>query len=448
MSNSDHIDESEGNAQVGLDDHSEELSERSEADAQVRFYRAMADTEADFDRLLAKLARAVADVIFDFCVVYLVDDSGDGLRCPAAFHPHCATLKSLHEAFIEPDTGAADALVKRVISRQDSYFRPRWRPSLLKPYTGESASMQSLDLAIHSLMVVPMVTTDGDCLGALLVGRHTTALSFDEEDLALTEWIASHGAMKLETASLYRDLRQTNRELDAAVEARDTFISIASHQLRTPLSTLKLHSQLLRRTARRDPDDLTPGKVLPKLDSIDHQVDYLDRLVDQLLNVSRIIDGGLDVDWSRCNLEPVVTEVIERFQHEAREAGSTINIRCDDNLVGTWDRERLDHVLTNLLSNAIKYGDGNPIAVVARRRPSAIELQVRDRGDGIAPEARQKIFERFERAVDDDRQGLGLGLWIVREYVESLDGSIDVRSEVGEGSVFTVRLPVDPPSAP
>lgn len=451
MSQSNDIEEPPEAPEEGLDDHSEELSERSEADARIRFYRAMADTEVDYDRLMTKLARAVAEVIFDFCVVYLVEEDGGDteLESPSAYHPHPEILESLHQAFTAAGGGVSDGLVERVVSREESYFRPRWRPSLLQPYAEDDAPPSVPDIGIHSLMVVPMINTDGECLGALLVGRHTTTMSYDEADLALTEWIASHAAMKLETARLYRDLRQTNRQLDAAVQARDDFISVASHQLRTPLSTLKLHAQMLRRTARTNPDELTPDQVIPKLDSIDHQVEYLNRLVDQLLDVSRIIDGGMDVDWQHCDLARIATTVTRRLAHEAQQAGTDLRLDCADSLHGIWDRERLDHVLMNLISNAIKYGDGNPVDIRATRRDDRAILEVTDRGIGIPPQARDEIFERFERAIDDDRsRGLGLGLWIVREYVESLGGDIEVDSTVGEGSTFTVRLPIEPESAP
>ena len=443
MADSDNIKAPPEGLNCGLDDHSEELSERSEADAQVRFYRAMADTEVDYDRLLDNLAKAVAEVIFDFCIVYLSDDEGQ-IRSPSAYHPHPGILQSLHDAFTDTSPG----LVERVIAGRDSYFRPRWRPSLLQPYISDGETPSIPDIDIHSLMAVPMFTTDGACLGALLVGRHTTTLSYDEADLALTEWIASHAAMKLETARLYRDLRETNRQLDAAVQARDTFISIASHQLRTPLSTLKLQSDALRRTAANKPETLTAEQVLSKVDSIDRQVDYLDRLVDQLLDVTRILDGSVDIHWQRCDLEGVINEVTARFEHAAADAGSDLTVDCPDPLVGLWDRQRLDHILTNLVSNAIKYGEGSGIEIIGRRNHDEALLRVRDGGRGIPPQAQDTIFERFERAVDArNKEGLGLGLWIVREYVNSLDGTIDVESTPGEGSTFTVRLPIEPPSA-
>lgn len=445
MSESEHSEQVFDESEAGLDDRSEELSERTEEDAQIRFYRAMADTEVDYAALLTNLARTVADVIFDFCVVYLTSDEQQDLDGAAAYHPHPKTRKMLQRTVIPPDEGVFDGLVNRVISRGENYLRPRWRPSLLQAYGTDPDGSPKMNLAIHSLIVVPMITTDGDCLGALLVGRHTTTASYDETDLALMEWIASHATMKLETAGLYRDLRQANDRLDAAVQVRDTFISIASHELRTPLSTLKLHAEMLRRAARRDDEPLTTKTLLTKLDSIDDQVDYLDQLLDQLLNVTRIIDGGLQVNYECCDLAKIVRGVARRFSGELEASGSKLVVACDDEMIGMWDRERLDHVATNLLSNAIKYGQGNPIRIRAQSNGHKAVLEVTDRGRGIAPEARDQIFERFERAVDsDDAKGLGLGLWIVSQYVRSLDGAIDVQSTPGEGSTFKVSLPLDP----
>ncbi len=447
MSTSDKTDGAFKDSEVGLDDRSEELSERTEEDAQIRFYRAMADTEADYGRLLANLSRAVAEVIFDFCVVYLIDEQQDKLQAATAYHPHRQTLQSIHRAFAPGGGGICDKLVERVLSRRENYFRPRWRPSLLKAYYDDGEAPQ-LDIAIHSLMVVPMITTDGECLGALLVGRHTTTASYDETDLALTEWIASHASMKLENARLYRDLRRANKQLDAAVQIRNTFISIASHELRTPLSTLKLQAGILRRTTQKNPEKVTQDTLLSKLDSIDQQVDHLDRLLDQLLNVSRIIDGGLTVNYESCHLERIIEEVAERFHGEIEATETPVKLDFDDAVIGVWDRERLDHVAANLLSNAIKYGDGNPVIVRTENHGDEAMLQVVDHGHGIAPEAYELIFERFERGVHTrGKKGLGLGLWIVREYVESLHGTIEVDSTVGEGSTFTVRLPVEPPPA-
>ena len=421
----------------GLDDHSEELADRSDVDAQVRFYRAMAEIDVGSGNLLDRLARAVAEVVFDLCLVYLVDPERPGakdLTCAAAYHPHQDTLQNLHHFFADLPRGG-DGLVRHVIQRQTQYFRPRFSPGLLQPYSKEQ--LPELLVPIHSLIVVPVITADGRCHGALLVGRHATTLSYSERDLALMEWIASHTATRLDNARLYRDLQ-------AAVQERDTFISIAAHELRTPLSTMKLQAQMLRRTAQRNPAAITATKVLEKMDYIDRSVDRVDALIDQLLNVSRIMEGALAPQLAPCDLRPLVDDAITRLRFELDASGSTLENGVQAPVQGHWDEVRLDHILTNLLSNAIKYGRGRPIALSCHQTPEFVALEVRDQGFGIAPEHMDRIFARFERGIQGSRKGLGLGLWIVREYVESMAGTIEVESVLDEGSTFRIRLPRHP----
>lgn len=421
-------------AEVGLDDHSEELADRSEVDAQVGFFRAMAEIDMGSGDLLERLARAVAEAVFDLCLIYLVDPEEPGARdltCAAAYHPDREALENLHCFFADLPRGG-DGLVRHVIQRQSLYFRPRFAPGLLQPYSTDE--LPELKVPIHSLIVVPMITGDGRCLGALLVGRHATTASFSDRDLALMEWIASHATTKLENARLYRDLQ-------AAVQERDTFISIASHELRTPLSTLKLQAQILQRLAQRDPAALTPAKIMEKMASFDRNIDRMDALIDQLLNVSRLMDGTLTTQTAPCDLRLIVDDAATRLSVELQASGSALHNGVQDPVRGTWDENRLDHILTNLISNAIKYGRGNPITIACDQTPETVSLEVRDQGHGILPGHLDRIFARFERGTQGSRQGLGLGLWIVREYVESMGGTIEVESVPDQGSTFRLRLP-------
>src|SRR5690554_1168121 len=440
----DHPAQTLEQADEGLDDRSEELSERTEADAQIRFYRAMANTELDYATVLRRLARATADVVFDLCILYLIDEER-GNYPAAAFHPNPEALAALHRAFTTGGSRAGDGLIDRIIARQEYYFRPRWNPRLLEPHLPQDAEI-SLDIEIHSLIAAPMITTEGSCIGALLMGRHTTTAAYDETDLALIEWIVSHAAMKVETARLYHTLRETNAELDQAIKARDTFIAIAAHELRTPLSTLKLHAQMLRRFATRSPETFTPDMVVDRLGSIDRQVNRLDRLIDQLMNVSRIIDSGMAPDLQPCDLCVVARDVVSRFEQSLEDAGCQLTLHSPPSVHGTWDLDRLDHILTNLVSNAIKYGGGHPIEVHVQLGSEHVRVEVVDRGEGIAPTDRERIFERFERVISSRQtKGMGLGLWIVRSYTESLGGQISVKSALGKGSTFILDLPLHSP---
>jgi signal transduction histidine kinase len=238
-------------------------------------------------------------------------------------------------------------------------------------------------------------------------------------------------------------------DLQKAVRMRDDFLSIAGHELRTPLTALKLQVQGLSRQAERGAFAAQPGQLLQRIDKAANQVDRLERLIGQLLDVSRIASGRLELQREPCDLRALIGEVVERLNDQLASSGTPIAVCVEAEVSGCWDRTRLDQVITNLLANAIKYGGGEAIEVRAGigEDGSRAWLTVRDHGIGIDPQDRERIFERFERAVSGRHYGgLGLGLWISRQIVEAHDGRISVDGADGEGSAFTVELPRNPTS--
>ncbi|MFT3764149.1 MAG: ATP-binding protein [Minicystis sp.] len=233
-------------------------------------------------------------------------------------------------------------------------------------------------------------------------------------------------------------------ELRAAIRLRDDFLSIASHELRTPLTALQLHLQGMRHAwSKRDGGDIE--RFLRKLEKATRQTERLGHLVDDLLDVSRISAGKLSLQREPLDLGEVAREVADRHAAEARAAGCTITLELAPSVTGEWDRLRLEQVLANLITNAIKYGPGQRIEVAVEARGAAARVSVRDHGMGIRPEDAGRIFGRFERAVSSRNYGgLGLGLFISQQIVEAHGGAIDVESEPGEGSVFTVTIPRGP----
>jgi PAS domain S-box-containing protein len=229
-------------------------------------------------------------------------------------------------------------------------------------------------------------------------------------------------------------------ELKQAVEARDEFMSIASHELRTPLSTLMLQLEMFERTLSRAGIDEGTAK---RLESAYRQTQRLDRLVGDLLDVSRISAGRLVLEHEELDLAELVRSCVERLSEHALRSGSPLECHADAGVRARCDRVRMEQVVTNLLSNAVKYGAGKPIVVDVAAESTRASIRVRDSGIGIEPRALPRIFERFERAVSGRKYGgLGIGLYITRQIVEAHGGSIDVSSRVGEGSEFTVRLPL------
>ncbi len=233
------------------------------------------------------------------------------------------------------------------------------------------------------------------------------------------------------------------RAAQEAILARDEFLSIASHELKTPLTALQLQLQMLLRTAQKSGlAKLSPERLLTKLQMADQQTERLAGLINDLLDVARIRTGRIEVRLEEVDLTQIVQDVVARFEEQITQSGCTVKLDTERPVVACWDRARLEQVVINLLSNAIKYGPGKPIAITVRSEESTAELVVSDQGIGIEPEHLERIFVRFERAVSASHYGgLGLGLYIVRQIVEALGGSIRVSSEFGAGSTFTVTLP-------
>lgn len=228
-------------------------------------------------------------------------------------------------------------------------------------------------------------------------------------------------------------------DLQEALRVRDEFLSIASHELRTPLASMQLRVDQLVRIATQ----VEPEKVRARAESVAKGVEKLTRLLDDLLDVSRIQQHRLELHPEPVDLREVVREVADRYRPECERARCTLSIEGEGPpMEGRWDRLRLDQVVSNLLSNAIKYGAGQPISIHLRDDGAQVTMTVRDRGIGIPPDLQARVFERFERAVSSKNYGgLGLGLWITRQIVEAHRGCITLWSEPGSGSEFTVQLP-------
>ncbi|HET9594986.1 MAG TPA: PAS domain-containing sensor histidine kinase [Anaeromyxobacteraceae bacterium] len=247
-----------------------------------------------------------------------------------------------------------------------------------------------------------------------------------------------------EREGLLGQVQQLVAELRQALEARDEFLSVASHELKTPLTALNLHVDgVLRYASHLAPEALAPA-LRDKLAAIERQGRRIASLVNDLLDVSRIRAGRMELALEEVDLSDVAREVVERVRGEAALAGCELDVWAPPGVVGRWDRNRLDQVVTNLVSNAIKYGKGKPVAVRVERGAGVARLAVADQGIGIDPAHHELIFQRFERAVSGaEFGGMGLGLWITREILRRLEGTARVESRLGHGARFVVELPLE-----
>jgi PAS domain S-box-containing protein len=261
-------------------------------------------------------------------------------------------------------------------------------------------------------------------------------------DGAISGWIA--------TATDIDDQKRAEQTLREAIGLREDFLSVASHELRTPLTSLRLEVENLLRFTRRSVAEAAASGVVARVQRIDAQATRLNHLIDELLDVSRIAAGRLELQIEDVDLTVVVDEVRARLADEAHRRGCALAVRATGRAIGAWDASRLDQVITNLLSNAIKYGAGKPIEISVDVTGDRAVLAVHDHGLGIPAEDQDRIFRRFERASSSrNYAGIGLGLWIVKQIVDALGGTVKVESRPELGATFTVDLPRTrpPPSA-
>jgi two-component system, OmpR family, sensor kinase len=231
-------------------------------------------------------------------------------------------------------------------------------------------------------------------------------------------------------------------ELGAAVEMRDEFIAIAAHELRNPMSAIVLFVQSLRMASAKSPTE-RPPRLEEKLDALEKRVHHYVRRASLLLDVTRLNSGKYEMEPEPVDLSELTREVVAGLAEEFARANCSLDLSIEEAVVGLWDRTGLEQVLMNLLSNAVKYGAGKPIAVALRVRDNLAILDVQDAGLGISEDDQQRIFEKFERAVRRRQHGgFGMGLWISRQIVERLRGTIRVQSQPGVGSKFTLSLPL------
>jgi PAS domain S-box-containing protein len=242
----------------------------------------------------------------------------------------------------------------------------------------------------------------------------------------------------------FTDKKTFEEKLIHAVHARDEFLSVASHELKTPLTSLSLQAEIYRRDTIRNKIHLyTPEKLEKMVSLILKQVTRLTRLVDDMLDASRTLTGRLAINLEEFDLCDLIEEVLDRMSTHFTSVSlpKPAFQRCE-NSSGHWDRFRLEQVLTNLLTNAVRYGKGSEIFIAAESVENSIKIAIKDSGMGIAPEAKEKIFDRFERSISaNEVSGLGLGLFISKQIVTDHGGKIWVESELGEGSTFYVQLP-------
>lgn len=392
--------------------------------------------DLDYETTMKRIAKLAVPDLADWCGVDLPQDGK--LVSVAVEHKDPARielarrLRDKYPPELDAPTGAPNVLRT---GRAELYRDIPDELLVAASHGDEERLRASRALGLRSAIIVPLPAR-GRVLGTLTLVYAESGRRYDAADLALAEDIGRRAGLALDNALLYKEAMQ-------AINVRDDFMSVAGHELKTPLGAALLQLQLLTRTTK---DGVDPARLVERAEKAIKNLSRLGVLINELLDVSRITAGRLVLVREDVDLAALVGEVLGRHGDQLARAGCEVELTSAPALVGSWDRTRVEQVFGNLLTNAIKYGQGKPIHVAVSRANGAARLIVRDRGIGIAPEDQARVFERFERAVSSQKfGGLGLGLWISRQIVEAHGGSIRVHSAPGEGATFEVELPLRAP---
>jgi len=227
-----------------------------------------------------------------------------------------------------------------------------------------------------------------------------------------------------------------------AIEARDQFLAVAAHELRTPIATMKLLVDHWAAILSSGTKAAGAAGSLPPVTLLKRQVDRLATLVAELLDVSRITSGGLQLVCQDVDLRDLVRDALDRFELEIQQRRVVMTLDAPAPVPGRWDAVRIDQVVTNLISNALKYGEGRPVEISVTASAGQAVVVVRDHGVGIPAEQQSRVFGPFMRATTAKyHPGLGLGLWIAEQIVRASGGQITLESRLDQGSTFSVELP-------
>ncbi|KYF74042.1 hypothetical protein BE11_23830 [Sorangium cellulosum] len=360
------------------------------------------------------------------CSVLLVDESRTHLRW--------ASAPSLPEAYNQDVDGLSIGAVSG--SCGTAVFRKQ--TVVVSDIERDPLWARSRDLALsHGLRActsVPILDREGEVLGTFAF-YYREAREPSARDLGLIEISKDLAGIAIENS------RSATRTAEA-LRARDDFLAVASHELKTPIATLLLQITSLERL-QRVAGAIPIQEIAPKLGNLERQGKKLLKLVEQLLDATQLLSGRLEIERAPVDLAQTVRDVVERLLDGVVEVAPEVELHADGPVFCEGDGFRIEQVVVNLLSNAWKFGRGAPVEITVEQGDGAARLLVRDRGIGIAPEDQARIFQQFERAVSvRNYGGLGLGLWLTRQLVERMRGRISVQSELDAGSTFTVELPV------
>jgi PAS domain S-box-containing protein/excisionase family DNA binding protein len=417
-----------------------DITKRKREEAALRFLGEVSSalaTTLDYEATLQQVAQLAAPHVADLCSVFIVAEDGM-IRCVAATHmdptKEAQPRDLQRHAPIDPAGPHPAAEVIR--TGRPSFNAPTPNAALASAAHDTEQSRQARALIPTSQIIVPLVARQ-QVIGAIAFERSESTRVYDVADLALAEEVARRAALAVDNARLYGEAQE-------AVRVRDAFLAIASHELKNPLTALLGNIQLLQRRAAREAG-LASERLQRTLQVVADQAARLNQMIGALLDISRLQVGQLTFSYAPLDLCALAQQMVAEVQPTLTQHTVTC-ATPDAPLIIEGDALRLEQVLQNLIGNAIKYSPaGGLVNVRVERRGEWVYVDVTDQGIGIPQEALAKLFERFYRASNGDAEGIGgmgIGLYVVKEIVTLHGGKIAVTSREGEGSTFSICLPL------
>jgi PAS domain S-box-containing protein len=430
-------------AVIGTIGFNKDITKHKHIEYNLRFlsgaFRAFS-TSLDYKVTLQKVAQLAVPRIADWCVIDFLNDRGQ-LEEVAITHKDPKKVKLAHEyrrhypPHLESATGIAQVL--RTGKPEMYPFIP---DEMLMTISKDARHLNLMrKIGFTSIIIVPIISQNRS-IGTISLVSAESRRQYTELDLQTAEKLASRASVAIENAILYQNAAKEIEERLREMETRkDNFISMASHELKTPVTSLKIYRDLLeRQLAEKNIKEY--NKVLAVMDN---QIHKLTMLITDLLNLSKIQVGKLDFRMTTLNLVDVVQSTIDDLQ-PSTDHNLVIQVQ-KQRIIVYGDKDRLGQVLINLITNAIKYSpDGKKVIITVSTTATQARVSVRDFGVGISKDHREKIFERFYQieAKDKTYPGLGMGLYISQEIIQRHSGKLWVDKAKGKGSIFTFTLPI------
>ena len=387
------------------------------------------------------IAERVAEVLGDWAAVILKSDEKE-LRVASIYHRDMSSIGLAWSYIYRQPLTVGEGIIGQVVST--GY--PSLTTNIGRGGSQDMTSYHAPAMNLASLLVLPL-RTRRETLGALVIAANDRARAITDANLPLAELLAERAALAIENSKLYTEQVDARRKVEDLSRLKDEFLSIASHELRTPVTSIKGYTQLAKTLIREN--DLSTSEEY--LDIALDQIDRMSRLILELLDVSRIETGRLEIRREPICWTDFVREIVHRHHTSVSERRFLVNLPEEDVAV-SGDRDRLEQVLGNLLENAVKYSpEGSEISVKVDLRGDQVVTSVCDRGIGIPADELAQVFERFHRGrqvSSTNYGGLGLGLYITKQIIERHGGTIWVESREGAGTTFFFALPVAAVSTP